>query len=191
MTYSSMPESSHFHSFFVFCKLAFPREELLCFQQVRGYKESDPGLTAEEGVLVLLYTPPALPFPPCCCMALLLLLSIQKSELSLRTLFLGFFQALFYEQGGRNGEIWEKHFSAPCSFILAAFPQPMPILHNVHSCCMSHLASGLNGVRNSSSQLKIVPSCNKTAFASFAMNDKQELLQIKHPFFFSLLHNGS
>lgn len=38
VTCSSMPESSVFHSFFVFRKLAFPQEELLWFQQAWRYK---------------------------------------------------------------------------------------------------------------------------------------------------------
>lgn len=61
MTYSSMPESSDFHSFFVFCKLAFPQEELLRFQQVGGYKESDPGL--KRGSWCSFIPPPSSSFP--------------------------------------------------------------------------------------------------------------------------------
>lgn len=87
----------------------------------------------------------------------------------------------------RSAEIYERHFSAPCSFILATFHQPLPILHNIHSCGMS----GLNEVHNSSSQLEKTSSCIRTAFALFVLNEKQGLLQIKHPVFLSLLHNDS
>lgn len=99
----------------------------------------------------------------------------QAQGSSCEVMLLGFLQALFFGQGG-IGKFMKGIFQPLCSFLLAAFSQPVPILHNIHSCGMSDLASGLSGVRNSSSQLKIVPSCNKTVFASFAVNDKQEVL---------------
>lgn len=103
VTYSSVPESAGFHSFVVFSKLAFPQEELLWFQEVRGTR-SQTSLTAKEGVLVLLYTPPTLPFPPCCCLAQLPS-PYRRASSAWEMLFLGFFQALFWGQSGRNEEI--------------------------------------------------------------------------------------
>lgn len=139
-------------------------------------KRSDTGLTAKERVLILFYPPPSLTFHSCCCTAHKMF-SIQKSKHSLKN---AFFQALFCGQCARSAEIQEGHFLASCSFIIATFHQPLPILYNIHSCS----TSGLNDVHNSSSQLKKTPSCNRTVFASFALNKKQGLLQIKHSFFF-------
>lgn len=89
-----------------------------------GYKESDPGLTAEEGVLVLLYTPlpaPALPFPPCCCMALLLL-SIQKSELSLRDALSGILPGPVLWARWKKRRNLGKAFFSPMQLHSCSFP---------------------------------------------------------------------
>lgn len=62
VTYSCMPESSAFHSLFVFSSLAILQKKT-AVSKVQGYKKSDTGLKPKEGVLVLLYTPLALPLP--------------------------------------------------------------------------------------------------------------------------------
>lgn len=75
VTNSSVLGSSAFHSL---CSANSPshRKNSCDFDKCVGTR-SQTVLRTKEVILVFLYTPPALLFPPCCCMAYLLL-SIQK-----------------------------------------------------------------------------------------------------------------
>lgn len=92
---------------FILCVLqtSFSTGRTAALSTSRGVQRVRPW--SEEGVLVLLYTPPQLflsllaaAWHCCCCCS-----PYRKASSAWEMLFLGFFQALFYEQDGRKGEI--------------------------------------------------------------------------------------
>lgn len=109
---------------FILCVLqtSFSTGRTAALSTSRGVQRVRPW--SEEGVLVLLYTPPpALPFPPCCCMALLLLLlSIQKSELSLRDAVSGILPGPVLWARWKKGRNLGKAFFSPMQLHSCSFP---------------------------------------------------------------------
>lgn len=159
---------------FIQCFTNSPLHRKNCydFSKLWGVEKVGPCLTAKERVLIL----PLSPTIPCLLFSLLQeTFSIQKSKHSLRNAVYGFLPGSIPWTMCKKCRNLGSHFSALCSFILAAFHQPLPIFHSINSCCMS----GLKEVHNSQSQLKKTPSCTRPACASFALNEKQGLLQIK------------